>query len=166
MPGKSHQEPTKPTRPLALAFLASVLLLVLSLPALALSGAGGGHGASAEATRLAVALPGDADRLEQLREPVGTAQAQLSTALDQLGQMNALTFDPHYLPALVAVGRAYVAVSGQDPLTGTTIDPNYLGLDRELAGDAALVRQAADRASLLSVRVKRLERALIRARRR
>ena len=65
-------------------------------------------------------------------------RAQIGIALDELRQMGAAAaLDPHYLPALVAAGRAYVAVSGQDPLTGTTINPDYLGLEPELAANAA-----------------------------
>ena len=55
------------------------------------------------------------------------------------------TLDPHYLPALVAAGRAYVAVSGQDPLTGTTINPDYLGLEPELAANVARLGRSAER---------------------
>ncbi len=118
------------------------------------------------ALRLARDLPGDADRLDALRDPASTTQAQVKIALDELRQMTSLTLDPHYLPALVAAGRAYVAVSGQDPLTETTINPDYLGLERELAGDAARLDGAAGDAGQLSSGVKRLTRELIRAKRR
>jgi hypothetical protein len=118
------------------------------------------------ALRLARDLPGDAERLDRLREPASTTQTQVKIALDELRQMTSLTLDPHYLPALVAAGRAYVAVSGQDPLTGTTISPDYLGLERELAGNAARVGSGADDAGKLSAGVKLLTRELIRAKRR
>ncbi len=118
------------------------------------------------ALRLARDLPGDADRLGALRDPASTTQTQVKIALDELRQMTFLTLDPHYLPALVAAGRAYVAVSGQDPLTETTINPDYLGLERELAGNAARVDGAAGDAGKLSSGVKRLTRELIRAKRR
>ena len=117
------------------------------------------------ALRLARDLPGDAERLDRLREPASTTQTQVKIALDELRQMN-VTLDPHYLPALVAAGRAYVAVSGQDPLTGTTINPDYLGLEGELAGNVARVGGAAADAGKLSSGVKRLTRELIRAKRR
>ncbi|MBW8060522.1 MAG: hypothetical protein FVQ78_09430 [Solirubrobacterales bacterium] len=118
------------------------------------------------ALRLARDLPGDAKRLNALREPASTAQTQMSVVLDELQQMNALILDPHYLPALVAAGRAFMAVSGQDPLTRTTINPDYLGLEPELAVNAERLRGAAGDAGKLSAGVKRLTRALIRSKRR
>jgi hypothetical protein len=121
---------------------------------------------SPPAQRLARGLPGDANGLAELREPAGTVEAQLRVALDELQQMNALVSDSHYLPALVAVGRAFVAASGQDPLTRTTINPDYVGLERELAEDAARLDRAAGDAGELSRGVRRLTRMLVRTRRR
>ncbi len=106
--------------------------------------------------QLAQALPADASRLDRLREPATTAQEQLSVALGEMQKMSTLIVDPHYTPALVAVGRAFIAVSGQDPLTRTAINPEYLGLERELAGDSTLLRQSGDSAGGLSRDVKRL----------
>jgi hypothetical protein len=124
------------------------------------------RGLEPPALRLARQLPAESERLERLREPANTTAAQIRVTLDELRQMSALRFDPHYLPALVAAGRAFVAVSGQDPLTGTAINPGYAGLEAELAaGEARLGRDAGD-AAKLSSRVKRLTRALARARRR
>jgi hypothetical protein len=117
------------------------------------------------ALRLARDLPVGASRLNGLREPASTVEGQLSAALDELGQMNALTYDPHYLPALLAVGRAFAAASGKDPLTKTTINPDYLGLQSELAGSATRLDVAAGDAGTLSRGVKRLTRALIRSQR-
>jgi len=118
------------------------------------------------AQRLAQRLPGEVERLKRLREPASTATAQIRVALDELRQMSALKLDPHYLPALVAAGRAFIAASGQDPLTGTAVNPGYAGLEPELAaGEAGLGRNAAD-AAKLSTRVKHLTRALARAKRR
>lgn len=167
---------------LALGALAFALLLG---PAIAASATPGGtaeaeqlHSALAQMTelanrqlrppalRLARDLPGDANRLDALRDPASTTQTQVKIALDELRQMTSLTLDPHYLPALVAAGRAYVAVSGQDPLTETTINPDYIGLERELAGNVARVGGAAADAGKLSSGVKRLTRELIRAKRR
>ena len=116
--------------------------------------------------QLAQDLPAAAERLDRLGEPASSAQEQLSVALGEMRQMNALTLDPHYAPALVAVGRAFVSVSGQDPLTRTTINPEYLGLERELAGDATRLRQSGDDAGGLSRDVKRLSRQLVLAKRR
>jgi hypothetical protein len=116
--------------------------------------------------QLAQDLPADADRLDHLREPASAAQEQLTVALGEMRQMNALTLDPHYTPALVAVGRAFVSVSGEDPLTRTTINPEYLGLERELAGDTTRLRQSGDDAGKLLREVKRLSRQLVLAKRR
>ncbi len=117
--------------------------------------------------QLAQDLPADAERLDRLGEPASSAQEQLSVALGEMRQMNAFTtLDSHYAPALVAVGRAFVSVSGQDPLTRTTINPEYLGLERELAGDATRLRQSGDDAGRLSRDVKRLSRQLVLAKRR
>lgn len=119
------------------------------------------------AGRLARTLPAAADRSQRLREPATTGQAQIRVTLDELRQLGAAaTLDPHYLPALVAAGRAYVAVSGQDPLTGTTINPDYRGLEPELADQAAQLGSSATEAVALSSRVKRLTRSLAGAKRR
>jgi len=119
------------------------------------------------AQSLARGLPGIGESLDRLREPAGAAQAQVGIALAELRQMNAVTtLDPHYMPALVAAGRAYVAVSGQDPLTRTAINPDYRGLETELADNTTWLAGSATRAGKLSQRVKRLTRSLIRAKRR
>jgi hypothetical protein len=163
------------------------LLVALAIPAIAFGGGAGrgaatdarrlssslaglatqaGHRLRPPAARLARALPADAEQIEALREPAATTEAQLGIALDQLQQMRALTADPHYTPTVIAVGRAYVAATGHDPLTATAIDPSYAGLGPELAGDASGLRQAAGEAGDLSARVKRLSKALSRERRR
>lgn len=109
-----------------------------------------------EGSGLARGLPGITKRLDSLRQPAAITEEQLSVALGQLQQMSALTYDPHYLPALIAVGRAYVAASGVEPLIGTAVDPEYAGLGRELdAAHAGLSRSAAH-AALLSKDVKAL----------
>lgn len=119
------------------------------------------------AGRLARTLPAAADRIQGLREPALTGQAQIRIALDELGQMAApATLDPHYLRALVAAGRAHLAISGQDPLTATTINPEYRGLEPELAGAAGQLERAASDAAKLSSHVKRLTRSLVVTRRR
>lgn len=116
-----------------------------------------------QARQLAQSLPGSAEQLNQLRDPANTTQTQLNTAFDELEQMSVTaTLDTHYLPALVAVGRAYLAASGQDPLTGITINPNYLGLSGELSRNVIQLQQFADRADRLSVNVDRLSGALAR----
>lgn len=117
--------------------------------------------------RLAQELPDQVTELGALGGPASTAQDQAGVALDELRQMSApTTLDPHYLPALVAAGRTFVAASGQDPLTRTTINPDYLGLEAELAASEDRLERAADTAAELSVRVKRLARALAHAKRR
>jgi len=118
------------------------------------------------ARRLAQRLPAGAEDLQALREPARTTQDQVKVALDELRQMSiSATLDPHYLPALVAAGRAFVAASGQDPVTLTTIDPDYLGLESELAGSEARLAASARAAAKLSARAGRLTRALTRTRR-
>jgi len=116
--------------------------------------------------QLARDLPGAAERLEGLRQPATTAESELRTTLSELRQMRALTLDPHYVPALVAAGRAYLAVSGKDPIALTTVNPDYQGLESEIAADAAGLGMAAATARKATARVKRLARALQRAKRR
>lgn len=118
------------------------------------------------ARQLAHDLPGESDRLTKLREPASTAQAQLKVALTELREMKALTYDPHYMPALTATCRAYLAVSGLDPVTGTAVNPEYRGLDSELAADAARLDESAGGAAGLSKGIGRLGAELVRARRR
>jgi hypothetical protein len=124
------------------------------------------HNVKPVALRLSRNLPGEEDRIGRLREPASTAQAQVKIALNELRQMNTSALDPHYLAAVVAAGRAYVAISGQDPLTGTSVNPEYLGLEPELTADAAHLHGDAAEAAKLSTSVKRLARELIRSRRR
>jgi hypothetical protein len=118
------------------------------------------------AARTASALPDGADRLNRLREPASTAETQIGIALGELQQMSALTYDPHYAPALVAAGRAFVAITGQDPLTRTAINPEYLGLEHELGVDASRLQAAGRDAATALSGVKRLNRELIRSKRR
>jgi hypothetical protein len=118
------------------------------------------------AARVARTLPAGAERIDGLRESASTAEAQVSIALGELQQMSALKYDPHYLPALIATGRAFVAITGQDPMTRTAINPEYRGLVRELTDEVAGL-QAASRGAGKAVRgAKRLSRELLRAKRR
>lgn len=134
-----------------------VLVAVAAAPAaMALAGAA----APARAGRLRSQVEAAASGVEGLREPAATTQSQLAIALDQLRQASALTYDPHYLPALAAAGRAYLAVSGHDPFTGTQVSPEYAGLEPELAGDASRLRGAADEARRLAVATGLLVRRL------
>jgi hypothetical protein len=126
-----------------------------------------GRGLRPPAQRLARELPEETRGLSALREPASTAQDQLGIALGELREMNApATLNPHYLPALVAAGRAFVAVSGQDPLTRTTINPDYVGLEAELAASEERLSRSAENAGKLSARLDRLTQALSRAKRR
>lgn len=146
---------------LFLCALAAALLSAAAVPVLAISG-----GASEAGSRLARELPTDASRLESLREPAATTKAQVTIVLDELRQMSIpADLDPHYLPALVAAGRAFVAVSGQDPLTRTAIDPEYAGLEAELATSEARLDRSAGDARTVATGIHQLERRLIRARR-
>lgn len=141
--------------------LVAALLSGVAVPALAASG-----GASEAARHLARELPTDAAQLQALREPAATTQSQVGIALDELRQMGApADLDPHYLPALVAAGRAYVAASGQDPLTRTAIDPEYTGLEAELATSEARLERSAGDAHAVAAGIRRLERRLADAQR-
>ena len=173
-----------PGHPRALLLLALLAALVpcAAVPALASGGNGveaarlgrsltkathlARHRLAPATSRLAHGLAGEAGRMPRLREAAGTTQAQIQTALAELRRFGPVAaLDPHYLAALVAAGRAFMAVSGEDPLSGTVIDPEYAGLATELtAGEAALVRSAGE-AEGASATVRRLERELGRARR-
>ena len=179
----ARRPPPTRRRPLSRFAFVAALLLSVAVPALASTGGtveAPRLGASLTrttqlvkgrlrppASRLARGLPGEAKRLAALREPASTTQTQIGIALDELRQIGAPAgLDPHYLPALLAAGRAFVAVSGEDPLTRTAIDPEYAGLATELtASEAALVRSAGD-AGEVSAAVKRLTRELAQARKR
>lgn len=181
---RSSSDRGRGAAPAAMALLAALALLVAPV-ALAGAGSGGSRGEArglrwgleeaAElarqrlappARRLAQGLPADADRLGRLLEPASTTQTQVGVALDQLQQMSALVYDPHYLPALAAVARAFAAVSGRDPFTGTAIDPEYSGLGQELAGEASRLQRSGAEARDLSRNARRLTRRLTAARRR
>jgi hypothetical protein len=189
---RQHHQPTTsgarsaPHRALfALAASALVLALLSGAALAAGSGSGGGGGEVARlrtgldrmsrlanrrlrpaAQRLANDLPAARDRLSRLREPASTAQAQIEVSLDQLREMTSVaTLDPHYMPALVAAARAYIAASGLDPVTGTEINPGYRGLDRELASGAAGLDRSAAEAGGLAAAVKSLREELSRSRR-
>jgi hypothetical protein len=181
-PGELVPRPRSARRPFPLLAFAALLLLSVAPPVLANTrGAGEAGRLGAVLTRstrllegrlrppvsrLARKLPGEAKRLAALREPASTTQEQIGIALGELRQVGAPAgLDPHYLPALVAAGRAFVAVSGKDPLTGTTIDPEYAGLPAELAASEAALTGFAGDAGKASAAVKRLTRELSQARR-
>jgi hypothetical protein len=124
------------------------------------------HQVRPPAARLAGGVPDTAERLDRLREPASTAETQVGIALGELQQMNALTYDPHYAPALVAAGRAFVAITGQDPLTRTAVNPEYLGLEHELAANTSRLQTAGRDAAKVLRGVKRLNRELTRSKRR
>ncbi|HEU4600099.1 MAG TPA: hypothetical protein VFS26_10140 [Solirubrobacterales bacterium] len=141
-----------------------VLLLVLLLGAVAAARTPAGD---AGAERLRRELGRIGTNVERLREPASTTQAQIGIALGELRQMGPATIlDPHYFPALVAAARAFVAVSGEDPVTRTAIDPGYLGLEPELAEAAGRLARAATEAKALSARVRKLKQSLAAAKRR
>jgi hypothetical protein len=177
---------TRSHGPLAVAALGLIAALLLATATLAHPVSDDGPAAEAEslrtalgettalaqrriklpARRLAAELPGEASRLSGLRDPARTVEAQLGVALGELQQMSALAVDPHYLPALIAVGRAHSAATGRDPLTGTTINPEYLGLERELAASATQLEAAAGEGGRLAAAVRQLVRELARSKRR
>jgi hypothetical protein len=118
------------------------------------------------AERLGRDLPLEAGRLDRLSGPAATVEGQLTLALAELERMSALTYDPHYLPALVAVGRAFLAATGQDPLTRTQVNPEFAGLGVEIAAGAAGLDGDAQAASRVSRGVRSLSRARARSRHR
>jgi len=141
--------------------LAVALLSGGTVPALATSG-----DAREAGRRLVHELPADASRLKSLREPASTTASQVGIVLAELRQMSMpADLDPHYPPALVAAGRAFVAVSGRDPLTGTAISPEYAGLEAELAASEARLGHSAADARTALAGTRRLERRLRQARR-
>jgi len=183
-PDRSHRAGARCGRPLA----AAVFCLALVMAALAQAASPTAAGTASDAARLSSAIAGSArlarvrlgpeasglagelpkaaKQLDSFLGPAATTEEQLSVALGQLQQMSVLSYDPHYLPALMAVGRAYVAASGTEPLTGTALDPEYAGLGRELAaGRSALARSSAH-AARLSQDVKSLAAELAREKRR
>lgn len=117
------------------------------------------------AKTVAKALPSAAARLDSLQGPAATTEEQLRVALGQLQQVSPLAYDPHYLPALLAVGRAYLAAAGADPITGITVDPEYTGLRRELAAGRAQLRRSASRAATVAEGLRALSLRLAREKR-
>jgi len=148
--------------PRAAPLLAAAAFLLALIPAVALSAPGE---ARKVAQHLARELPAEAGQMGELREPAATVQAQLGVAFAELRQVEQRS-DSHYMPALLAVGRAYLAASGQDPLTGIAVNPNYSGLEPELAASATRIEAAAGEARRLSRGVVRLNRDLVRSQRR
>lgn len=175
------RRPRQARRPLAILAAALALTLTIALPVVAMTPADPAaerlqaaveqmsklvkHRLKAPSVRLSRSLPANADQVGRLGEPATTAQEQLSIVLGELRQMNALTLDPHYGPALLAAGRAFMAVSGQDPLTRTAVNPEYQGLANEIAADASRLRSSAGDATDVSDAVKALSKQLVQARR-
>jgi RND superfamily putative drug exporter len=97
-----------------------------------------------------------ADGLGKLREPAQRADAELTEAIDALEAMLPTSMaDPQYAKAYESVLTAKGAISGTNPLTGQPVDPNYRGMDAELADASARLDAAA-------VAVGRLERGTAR----
>lgn len=166
----------------AASALLAMLLLAPVLPAAAIPGSDtaagqlhlsltrmtqfSGRAVGAPARQMARRLPAEADALAELREPTATAETELGTALAELRQMSApATLDPHYMPALVAAGRAYLALSGSDPVTRSTVNPEYLGVERELEEGVGRLGGLAKASGKLSERVRHLTRALLKTKR-
>ena len=109
--------------------------------------------------QLARDLPGDAERLERLREPASTAQAQVGIALDELRQMSALHLRPP-LPAGAGRRRARLC-RGQRPGSadrGRRSIPDYLGLEQELAENTSRLHTSGRDAAKALGAIKRLNR--------
>jgi putative drug exporter of the RND superfamily len=113
------------------------------------------------AEELAEGLDEGAGELERLREPAQEAEAELERAFDALAeQMTIGRTDPAYPEALGAVARAYGAVTGREPFSGTPVVPGYQGLDRELAQAVARLREATAGAERLARGIRRAARGL------
>jgi hypothetical protein len=117
------------------------------------------------ARRLASGVPGAHQRLGGLTEPASTVEAQLGIALGELVAIDPLASDPHHMSALLAVGRAYATATGRDPLTRTTINPEYEGLAVELAEGVAQLDRAGRDAISLRRGIRQLIRRLAKAKR-
>ncbi len=73
------------------------------------------------------------EKLPELIAPAKVADEQLKAAMQQLEEMNVGKTDPHYEPALEALGKASAAVGGTDPVSGEPYARGYAGLPTELA---------------------------------
>ena len=90
------------------------------------------------------------DGLERLREPAQTADRELTEAKAALDAMLPTSKgDPSYARAYKAVATAKGAVSGRHPVTGQKVDPEYDGLDAELASASDQLEVAAGGVSQL-----------------
>jgi putative drug exporter of the RND superfamily len=82
--------------------------------------------------------------LDRLREPAQEADRQLTEAQSALEAMLPTSKgDPSYARAYKAVLTAKGAVTGRHPITNQKVDPEYDGLDAELAGASDKLGQAA-----------------------
>jgi putative drug exporter of the RND superfamily len=120
----------------------------------------GGKQARDGARTLADRLRAGARRLERLRDPAVTALREVTDAEHALEQMTVGKGDPRYADALRSVLRARAALSGEDPVTGTQLDPRYPGLPESLDRAAAGVRRAAAGADRLADGLARLRSGL------
>jgi putative drug exporter of the RND superfamily len=120
----------------------------------------GGQHAVDGARTLADRLRSGARRLERLEEPAVTALREVTDAQRALEQMTVGKGDPQYAEALKSVLRARAALSGEDPVTGTQIDPRYPGLPEALDRAASGVRRAAAGADRLADGIDRLRSGL------
>ncbi len=104
-----------------------------------------------------------AEQSGELQEKATTVEEQLGVALQEMIAMRSTAADPHYLPALIAVGRAYAAASGRDPVGGFQLAPGYSGLASALTDTAAGQRAAAGQARKLARAARRVKRMLTRS---
>lgn len=105
---------------------------------------------------LARGLDAGGDRLQQLREPVQIATANLHDAIDALDAMTVGKADPQWQNAYRAANRALGAVTGRNPQTGQQVRPGYDGLDAALDGASQQAHLAADGARSIASRLSDL----------
>lgn len=108
------------------------------------------------ARRLRDGLRDGSQDLDDLREPTQLAEAELDRAIQELNAMTTGRSDPRYASTYEAVARAYGAVTGRDPLTGTQLDPAYPGLDAALRRASDQLLEAAGAAGRLARGAERL----------
>ncbi len=95
------------------------------------------------ADQLATELGAAPARFGQLTQPAQQAEAQARAAFDTLNRMTVGKTDPLFAQALQQAAGAIGATTGQNPLTGQSPFPNYLGLSASLAQGVNEAGQAA-----------------------
>jgi len=74
------------------------------------------------------------DHLDQLHDPLRSAEAQLTAARQALQRMTSGRGDAEYAAALAAVEGASRSLTGTDPQTGEPVNPPYEGVEAGIGG--------------------------------